>query len=187
MGICRSSSRSDDSVRPFIATAEETATSKLVTPARLARSGSTSSLTENVCAPQSSRTRSAFGMARKHGLAPSRRARASSSMLSPGDSHLHGDADRLAVLQQAHVQAGARDAARQRRLELRREVRRLVLVFHLHDELRVVELLHLGRDREPEARPAAADERGQRRQHRRGQSSLSGVRTLPYSFARPRG
>ncbi len=82
MGICRSFSRSDDSARPFIATADDSATSMLVTPARFARSGSTSSATVNVSAPQSSRTRSAFGCARSVALTSSASAR-SSSMLSP--------------------------------------------------------------------------------------------------------
>jgi hypothetical protein len=64
-GICSSPRRRDVTCHPFIAEVEEDATSEFVTPARLARSGSTRSVTWKPGSSQSSRTRNAFGAARR--------------------------------------------------------------------------------------------------------------------------
>src|SRR5438876_888445 len=114
--------------------ADAAATSWFDTPARFARSGSTCSFTTKFSAPQSSRVRSACGV------------------------------DRLAGLELPDVDARPRDGGRQLPLQHRQQVPRVVLVADLQDHLRVVELLQLRRDRGPEARPAAADEGGQRLQ-----------------------
>ena len=101
------------------------------------------------------------------------------------DADRDGHADRRAGLELPHVDARARHRRAQRRLDLGHQVRRVVLVEHLDQHLRVVRLPLLGRHREPEARAAAADERGQRLQHLVRMRRIR--RCAPSRTRRPRG
>ena len=83
---------------------------------------------------------------------------------APADLHLDGDPHRVG-LELAGVGAGAVDGRRHRRLQPVHQRRRVFLVGDLDDELRVVLLALLGRERVPEARPAASHEGGDRPEH----------------------
>ena len=82
-----------------------------------------------------------------------------------GDAYLERVVDRLSGLQLANVDQRARHLRRERALERSDEVGGVVIVRHLDDELRVVDLVLLRREREPESGRAAADEGGHRAEH----------------------
>ena len=71
------------------------------------------------------------------------------------------DSDRLAGLELPDVDPGPRDPGGERRLDRADELLGEVLVRHLDDDLRVVDLLLLRLDGEPEPRAGAADEAGE--------------------------
>ena len=74
-----------------------------------------------------------------------------------GDAEFDGIVDGIG-LELADVDSGAGDVVGEGALEFADQFRRVVFVVDLDDDLRVVELLELRRDREPEARTAAAFE-----------------------------
>ena len=77
-------------------------------------------------------------------------------------------------LELAHVQERLRHRCGERLLQVIDEQWHVLLVRNLDDELRVVQLLQLGRHREPEARPTAAHKRGERFEDWRGLPCVSG-------------
>ena len=82
-----------------------------------------------------------------------------------GNANLNRHANRLACFQLAHVNARTGHARRQSILQRRDQMRGVVFVFHLQNDLRVIELLEFRRNRRPETRPTSADKRRQRFQH----------------------
>ena len=152
-----------------MAEVEEAATSWLVMPARLARSGSIFSLTPELSVSQSLRTPAVFGQGAEEclpvvrpggaacGCPPRDCAALTSALLAI--ENVHGEVDG-GVLQLADIDARAGNAGRQDRLQVMHELGRDLLVRHLHDDLRVVQLLQLRGHREPEARAASTDEGG---------------------------
>src|SRR6185295_17669030 len=78
-----------------------------------------------------------------------------------GDANFDGHRDWLARIELPHIHACAGDPLVQRLLQRTDQVVGVMLVVDLDNDLRVVELLKLRRDREPESRAAAPDEGGQ--------------------------
>ena len=182
-GISLSPSRSVVTGNPFMPTADESATSRFDTPAKLARSGSTCSVTTKLSAPQSSRTRVGLGHRAEDALELLGQ-RAQRRDVGPRDADRHRNADRLAGFELPHIDARAGNGGGERHLQPGRQCGRVVLVFDLDDELRVVQLGQLGVDRQPEARPAAADEGGDRLAGR-GAAVPSGAGMLAAVFGAP--
>ena len=163
---------------PLMRGAEDAATSRLVTPARFARSGSTSQLDrEALRAPVVAH---ALGARDRRGRrldllgerAQRRDVRRRRCGWRPGcPTGLPFSSCRTSTRAPAIVGVSASCSAATR-------LGGVVLVVHLDDDLGVVQLLLLGRDREPEARAAAADERGERLAGRR-----AACRPLPGALA----
>ena len=95
--------------------------------------------------------------------------------VAAGDADFDRHRDGLARVELPHVDPRARDPLVQRLLQGAEQVVGVMLVVDLDDDLRVVELLQLGRDREPEARAAAPDEGGQGFQDLTRLTILTGV------------
>ena len=179
-GICLSPSRScvdRDAVhgrRP-----RSCATSRLVMPARLARSGSISQLARaKLSAPQSSRTRAAVGHRRGGSPSACSASRAARRCRRPQMRIETGMPTGLPVSSCAHVDARAR-RPRVDSACCSGATRCAVscLSFDLDDDLRVVELLQLGR--RPRTRSAAR----RRRRTWSATSSIARLAVCPCSLA----
>src|SRR6185503_1793738 len=81
--------------------------------------------------------------------------------VTAGDADFDWHRNRLARLELPHIHPRAGDPLVQRSLYWANQVVGVMLVIDLDNHLRVVELLQLGRDREPEPRATTSDEGGQ--------------------------
>ena len=141
----------------------------LVTPARLARSGSTVNVIWALGSPHSFRVRSAMGIARKmSSILPAssseglivcffRETRSHRRCWRVG-SRLGSRSGWSAV--DEHPARAPGTVEKSNRLQLLDKLGRNFLISHFNQDLRVVELLRLRRSRKPEPWPTPSDERG---------------------------
>ena len=140
-----------------------TATSALVSPARLARSGSIATSTAKLSAPQSWCDPLGVRVAPEdaHELG---REGAQRGHVVPAEPDRDRHPDRRPHLELAHVHPRAGTSREIASCSAWRESRRIPLVPPLHHDQAVVGLPRLRAEGEPEPRPAPADEGGERDQ-----------------------